>query len=239
MLSACSAARDHNVLRVIADQIDGLDLLVKDAGDTSARQTARSPTALCATRLTSQDLHWRARASRKTTRSATSDLHHNAGIDALQVQKCHPRKSSFWRRPEMVNPRAVDPNLAGPFVAIAAKFGDEPRYDRWVETFQTRKAAGKTPQKVARYLHTLSHFRRPELVQRTLQLIEQGMIPQEAVAAILAQLLSFRHSQLSAWEFLKQHWGTLRQQPGDMGVSQSSMHSGGCAKANGPTWCDF
>ena len=218
VLSACSAARDHNVLRVIADRIDGLDLLVKDAGDTSARQKLRSlAEQRFAPHLT--ELGFVPRAGEPQNDVQRRAICITTLASTARVQSVI-REVELLAQAEMVNPRAVDPNLAGPFVAIAAKFGDEPRYDRWVETFQTRKAAGKTPQEVARYLHTLSHFRRPELVQRTLQLIEQGMIPQEAVAAILAQLLSFRHSQLSAWEFLKQHWGTLRERFGDMGVSR-------------------
>ena len=60
----------------------------------------------------------------------------------------------------------------------------------------------------------------PTLTDRTLNLIIQGTIPQEAVSAIVSQLLSFRHSQQAAWEFLKQHWSTLRERFGDMGVSR-------------------
>ena len=40
------------------------------------------------------------------------------------------------------------------------------------------------------------------------------------MAAILSQLLSFRHSQVPAWTFLKEHWPQLRERFGDMGVSR-------------------
>ncbi len=218
VLSACASARDHNVLRVIAERMDALDLLVKDSGDRPARLKLRT---LAEQRFSSHlaELGFVPRAGEPQNDIQRRAICIGTLAATARVQNVI-REVELLAQAEMVNPRAVDPNLAGPFVAIAAKFGDELRYDRWVETFQSRKAAGKTPQEVARYLHTLSHFRRPELVERTLHLIEQGLIPQEAVAAILAQLLSFRHSQQAAWDFLKTHWPTLRERFGDMGVSR-------------------
>ena len=52
--------------------------------------------------------------------------------------------------------------------ATAERLGDAARYERWVQTFVERKQSGATPQEVARYLHTLSAFRPPELTERTL-----------------------------------------------------------------------
>ena len=40
------------------------------------------------------------------------------------------------------------------------------------------------------------------------------------MAVILGQLLSLRHAQEAAWSFLKQHWPSLRDRFGDMGVSR-------------------
>jgi hypothetical protein len=73
---------------------------------------------------------------------------------------------------------------------------------------------------VSRYLHTLSAFRVPELTSRTLDLIEQGSIPQEAIASVLTQLLMGRHGQDTAWNYFKTNWGGLRERVGDMGVSR-------------------
>jgi aminopeptidase N len=218
VLSACAAAQNHNVLRVIAERLDALDLIVKDAGAKDARLKLRQ----LAERWFTPHLHELGFAPHEGE-SQNAVQRRTICISTLGLLARVPAvigEAEQLAAAEQANPRAVDPNLAGTLVAIAAKFGDETRYDRWIETFQTRKAAGKTPQEVARYLHTLSHFRRQGLPERTLNLIEQGLIPQEAVSAILSQLLSMRHSQQAAWDFLKQHWSALRERVGDMGVSR-------------------
>ncbi|MFO0623893.1 MAG: M1 family metallopeptidase [Polyangia bacterium] len=218
VLSASAASQTHNVLRVVAERLDALDLIVKDAGDHDARRTLRG----LAERWFLPQLQSLGFAP--LPGESQNDTQRRAICISTLAQMARVASvistSEQFAAAEQANPRAVDPNLAGTFVAIAAKFGDEARYDRWVETFQARKAADKSPQEVARYLHTLSQFRRPELTERTLNLIAQGVIPQEAVAAILGQLLSLRHSQQAAWTFLKQNWSSLRERFGDMGVSR-------------------
>ena len=87
-------------------------------------------------------------------------------------------------------------------VALAAKFGDAVRYDSWIRTFLERKSAGRTPQEVARYLHTLSSFRVPGLAERTLRLMDEGTIPQEALSPVLGQLLAARQGDAA------QHYGS-------------------------------
>jgi len=218
VLSACSSTQNHNVLRVLAERLDALDLIVKDSGDKEARRKLRQlAEQWFAPQL--QALGFAPLAGEPQNDTQRRAICIGTLASMARVASVISTAEQFAAA-EQANPRAVDPNLAGSFVAIAAKFGDETRYDRWVETFQARKAADKTPQEVARYLHTLSQFRLPALTDRTLNLIIQGTIPQEAVSAILSQLLSFRHSQQAAWEFLKQHWATLRERFGDMGVSR-------------------
>ena len=118
VLSACSAARDHNVLRVIADRIDGLDLLVKDAGDTSARQKLRSlAEQRFAPHLT--ELGFVPRAGEPQNDVQRRAICITTLASTARVQSVI-REVELLAQAEMVNPRAVDPNLAGPFVAIAA-----------------------------------------------------------------------------------------------------------------------
>ena len=218
VLSACSRAQNHNVLRVISERMDALDLIVKDAAGREARAKLRQLAAQWfLPHLNELGFAPRPGESQNDAQRRAICISTLASLARVESVISEAEQLAAG---EQANPRAIDPNLAGPFVAIAAKFGDEARYDRWIETFQARKAAGKTPQEVARYLHTLSQFRRPGLPERTLHLIHQGQIPQEAVAAILSQLLSFRHSQVPAWTFLKEHWPQLRERFGDMGVSR-------------------
>ena len=218
VLRALASVREHNVLRALVERFDMLDLLTKDSGDRQARLKLRT---LVASLLTTQlaELGFEPRPG-----EPQNDIQRRALLIGVlgslarvdDVIAAAKRYSGI----EQNDPVAVDPNLAGVFVAVAAKFGDEADFDRWVRTFVDRKQAGRTPQEVARYLHTLSVFRRPGLPERTLGLIEEGSIPQEALAQVLGQLLAYRHSQEAAWRFFRDRWGLLRERVGDMGLSR-------------------
>lgn len=218
VLLFCLASKDHTVLRVISDRLDTLDLLVKDAGDRQARLKLRQ--------LTEQRFspHLSELGFAKKPDDQQNDIQRRGVcISALASLARVPHviaEAELLAQAEQANPQAVDPNLAGSLLAIAAKFGDETRYDGWVKTFHERKRDGRPPQEVARYLHTLSLFRKPGLAERTLELLLSGVLPQEALAAVFSQLLSYRHSQQVAWAFLKEHWDPLAARFGEMGISR-------------------
>ena len=218
VLRAFSSVRDHNVLRVLIERFEMLDLLVKDAGERDARQRLRK---LVSDTLKPHldELGYVPREGEPQNDVQRRALVLTALANLARVPEVISEAEKQWAL-ELADPRGVDPNLAGVLVAVAAKFGDATRFDLWVRTFQDRKQAGATPQEVARYLHTLSMFRRPELPPRTLALIDDGVIPQEAVASVLGQLLSSRHGQDAAWQFVKQRWEGLRERVGDMGLSR-------------------
>ncbi len=117
---------------------------------------------------------------------------------------------------EAANSASVDGNLAPAFVFLAAQFGDEARMDRYVQIYEKRKSAGVSPQETNRYLNSLPEFRAPELVARTLQLMDEKVIPQESVGLLLArQMLAQKHAQSQAWDYLKEHWEGLHETLGD------------------------
>ena len=218
VLRAYSGVRDHNVIRVLVERLDTVDLLVKDAGDREARKKLRRLVA----DLFTPHLHELGYTPRPS--ESQSDVQRRSlVIGALAGIARVPEVIAEAERlagHEQRDPRSIDPNLAGVLVTVAAKFGDAARYERWVQTFVARKQSGATPQEVARYLHTLSAFRLPELTERTLELIAQGSIPQEAISSVLAQLLYGRHGQDKAWGYFKTHWNELRERVGDMGLSR-------------------
>lgn len=120
---------------------------------------------------------------------------------------------------EQREPGAVDPNLAGEVVRIAAQSGDVERYRSWVRTYEVRHSEGLPPQLCLRYLTSLPLFRPAPLTHKTLQAIDSGWVPQEAVGNLLSQLLHHRHSQALAWEHIQTHWAKLRSVVGDMGLA--------------------
>jgi len=219
VLRALAGVPEHNLLRALIDRLDALDLILKDAGDRVARLKLRALTA----KLFQPQLAMLGYEPRKG--EPQNDVQRRALLIAAL--------GSLARVPEVIaaaeryaaieqeDPHAVDPNLAGVFVAVAAKFGDEPRYDSWVRTFLSRKQAGRSPQEVSRYLHTLSAFRKPGLPERTLKLMEEGTIPQEALSPVLGQMLAGRHCQEAAWRFFKDRWSVLRDRVGDLGLSRA------------------
>ena len=218
VLRAYKGVRDHNVVRVLIERLDTLDLLVKDAGDRAARAKLRQlVTELFTPQL--QELGYQPRCDEPQNDTQRRGLVIGALGGLARVPEVI-REAERLAALELIDPRSIDPNLAGVLVALAAKFGDSARYEQWVQTFVARKQSGATPQEVSRYLHTLSAFRLPELTTRTLALIEQGAIPQEAIASVLSQLLMGRHGQETAWTYFKSNWGGLRDRVGDMGLSR-------------------
>jgi hypothetical protein len=110
---------------------------------------------------------------------------------------------------EAENPVAVDPNLATVYINAAAQLADESRFEKNLSVYQQRRAAGATPQETNRYLYSFPRFRDPQLVARTLQLIEQQSVPQEAIGPLLRMMLRTRHTQTATWDYVKTHWQAL------------------------------
>jgi puromycin-sensitive aminopeptidase len=218
VLEAFSATRDHNVLRAITDRMSSIDLLLKDSSDKKARLGFRDwVQSAFSSQLDEVGFAPKPRESQNDMQRRALVIYALSSLGRVQsvIDEC-----VRYAEQEQKDPRSVDPNLSGTFVAIAAKFGDEKRYDTWVTTYRTRKAAGAPPQDCLRYLYTLAAFRLEPLTERTLKSIADGFVPQEAVGALMGQLLAARETQELAWAHLKRHWESLKTRVGDMGLSR-------------------
>jgi hypothetical protein len=116
---------------------------------------------------------------------------------------------------ERRDPAAIDANLAGTVVGLAAQFGDAGRFDEHVKAYTSRRDAKRPPQESDRYLGSFVAFRPAELVTRTLRLLDDGTVPKQSVGPLLIGLLREPHSQAKAWAHAQQRWKDLRQQLGD------------------------
>ncbi len=218
VVQALAAVPEHHLLRAVVDRLDAIDLIVKDSGDRPARLKLREFIGrLFQDQLRVLGLEPRAGEPQNDVQRRALLI---AALGSLARDKEVVAAAERYAEIEQRDPHAVDPNLAGVFVGLAAKFGDENRYDGFVRTYLERKSAGRTPQEVARYLHTLSGFRWPQLSDKTLRLLDEGVIPQESLSPVLGQLLASRHAQQSAWRFFKDRWHDLRSRVGDLGVSR-------------------
>ncbi|MCC7382437.1 MAG: M1 family metallopeptidase [Deltaproteobacteria bacterium] len=209
---------DHNVLRAVADRLGTLEHLLEDSGDLGALDGFRAwVRSQLSSDLAALGIKPRAGESQNDIQRRAV-LIHAVGKIGRDPATCDAAVAAA--QDERHDPRSVDPNLAGTFLAITAMLGDEVRFERWLETYRARKESGAPPQITLRYLYTFAEFRPPALVARTLRLIEDGTIPQEATAAVLSQLLGLRHAQLAAWTHLTTGWEALKKRVGDMGVSR-------------------
>lgn len=218
VLEAFARVRDHNVLRAVSDRLGTIDLILKDSGDRAARGNFRRwVEGIFGAELEGLGYEVRPGDAQNEIQRRALLIGVLAGLARSQpvIEAC-----IRWAGEEQKDPRSVDPNLAGVFVGIAAKFGDAARYESWIATYQARKASGAAPQECLRYLYTLAAFRPEALTRRTLGHLADGTVPQEAVGALLAQLLGARHAQDLAWSHFKEAWGLLKTRVGDMGLSR-------------------
>lgn len=218
VLERLTGSSDHNVLRAVTDRLSTLEALLEERGEEAALTGLRQRVRGWFTPVLGE-LGWTPR-----TGEAQNELQRRAlaihAVASLGRDSAAIAEATRWAEVEEHDPRGVDPNLAGTFVGIAAKFGDGGRYQRFVSTYKERKAKGSAPQDSLRYLYALAAFRGAGEVKATLAHLDDGVIPQEALGTVLSQLLATRHGQEAAWGYLKAGWSTLKSRVGDMGVSR-------------------
>ena len=98
-------------------------------------------------------------------------------------------------------------------MSTSARFGDAARFARYLTLYQQRRSTGAAPQETERYLYSLAEFRPPELVARTLGLLEDGTVSLQSTGPLLRQMLRLHHAQRAAWDYIKAHWATLQDVP--------------------------
>ncbi len=137
------------------------------------------------------------RLRRATAIGALGDL---AGAADLLAEARH-RLARY-----LEDPRTLDPNLASVVVGLAARSGDAPLYQRYL---QRKHAAASDPEDEQRFLFGLTAFEDPELVQRTLSLSLGDEVRPQDRAHLFARLLGTRSSRLAAWDFVRSRWEEL------------------------------
>ena len=105
------------------------------------------------------------------------------------------------------NPTSVDGTISGSAFTVAAENGDKEFYDRLTSAL----AGAKTSDEYNHYLYALAAFREPDLLERTIALVDQGRVRQQDYPRFFGALLSNPASRQSAWKYLKNHWQDLAQ----------------------------
>jgi aminopeptidase N len=111
----------------------------------------------------------------------------------------------------IMNPMALSGTLAPAVLRVAAAAGDATLYDRYVAKLEM---LGGQPEEYYRFFSALPSFRRPELVQRTLQFAISPAVRTQDTGQLIAGLLGQPHSREAAWAFVQAQWSTLTQKLG-------------------------
>ena len=107
----------------------------------------------------------------------------------------------------MKAPGSVEGTIVGPAFAVAAENGDAALYDQ----FSQAMASARVADEYYHYLFALTAFRQPELIKRTLALVDQGKLRQQDYVRVFPALLAEEPARGLAWDYLKTHWDALAE----------------------------
>jgi len=122
---------------------------------------------------------------------------------------CQARSRELFAQFEKA-PESVDRNLIPALVSIVAHTGTATDYENFYSKFKN----ALTPQEETRYLFALAHFRNPERIDRTLELVINGQVRTQNSPYLMRGILLNKSAREKAWSFMKAHWDEmLRQYP--------------------------
>ena len=104
-------------------------------------------------------------------------------------------------------PGSTEPALTPTALSIAAEHGDSQLYDAMMEALNKAKSSNEYYS----LLFTLPSFRDPELVRRTLQLVDTGKVRQQDYPGFFNALLVNDATRAETWDYLKKHWDALAE----------------------------
>ncbi|HZU29468.1 MAG TPA: M1 family metallopeptidase [Candidatus Angelobacter sp.] len=127
----------------------------------------------------------------------------------------------------MKDPGSVEGTIAGPAVGVAAENGDAALYDQFKEAMEH----ARTTDEYYHYLFALTDFHSPELVKRTLTLVDEGKIRQQDYTQFFSELLANPAGREIAWDYLKAHWDSLAEKVTSFGGRGAVSALGGFCSA--------
>lgn len=104
--------------------------------------------------------------------------------------------------------RTLDPSLSDAAIRVAASHGDASLYDR---VFAASKDASN-PESQSQALRTLTRFREPALVARTLEYAISGQVRNQDSWRLFYSLLRQPETQDQAWAYIQQNWDKVHAQ---------------------------
>ena len=191
--------RDKNVWAVLLDSFSFLNRIIAPDDRASLQGLVRNRVTPAV-----KDLGWEPRSGESDlTRQLRGDLLAALGRKGNDpdIQQQAVEQYQLYRK----DPSAVDPNIVPALVAILAYIGDETRYEEFSELY--RRAS--TPQEERRYLFSLTMFRSPAVLSRTLSRTLNGEIRTQDAPFVVAATMTSVHGRELAWEFVKTNWDQM------------------------------
>ena len=149
--------------------------------------------------------------------SADSDEHQSRRAELLGLVALAGNDAGVQARARelayryVTDPMSLNGTFAPAVLRVAAASGDAALYDRYL--MQLEKVSGQ-PEEYYRFFGTLSFFRDPALVQRTLQFAISPAVRTQDTGTLIAGLIGKPHSRDAAWAFVQREWPTLTQKLG-------------------------
>jgi aminopeptidase N len=106
------------------------------------------------------------------------------------------------------DPSSIDSTVAFAAFSLAAENGDAALYDKVVAKLQTR---GTSLEGYYLYFQTLSKFRDPKLLQRTLDYAVSPAVRSQDTLGMISAVMKNPASGKLAWDFVRAHWSDVEK----------------------------
>jgi puromycin-sensitive aminopeptidase len=191
------AETDHAILEELGGRLGAIeDRLVADEDRPRLQRVAEGLVGELADRLGWEPAPGEDDETRLTRAAALSLL----GLVARAPRVVAAAAGRFDRY--LADPGSLDPNLHDALLLIAARAGDERRFD----AILARLAVEGEPAARRRLLMSLASFEAPALAARGVALLLTETVPLQEMAFYLARLLDNRAARELTWELLRTRW---------------------------------
>ncbi|HLW52361.1 MAG TPA: M1 family metallopeptidase [Candidatus Angelobacter sp.] len=130
-------------------------------------------------------------------------------------------ESTRRARQYLQSPASVDPTLARPLLAVAARFGNADLLQEYTASLENMKS----PEQLFNVGLSLSAFRDPQLIERVLQFSLSPAVRSQDSMELVISVLNRPAASATAWPWIKEHWPDLQKKLPDaalLGVIESA-----------------
>jgi aminopeptidase N len=200
-VKALQAEHSRTVMEFVSGHLETVEhSLVPEQKQKEYREFVRQQFAPLA-----REVGWNATANesdeKKALRASLLEILGSAG-DPEAVAAAQKIMQAYIKEPD-----SVEGTIVGPAFAVTAQNNGAALYNRLNDAM----AHAKGTDEYYHYLFALTAFHQPELVKRTLALVDEGKIRQQDYVRLFPALLSESPGREITWDYLKAHWDSLAE----------------------------